>query len=176
MPIDRVFDVAIIGGGITGIIHLHYARQLGLDAVVLERNGGVGGLWRELPSWQDIQISLADWSMGDLPLSGPMQPQVLANIEAWVSHFALADGIRLDSPVHRARHAADCWEADTPHGTVRARHLVAATGAHNIPVIPTVRRGPHVVRELHSSALRDPSELRVATSWSLEAVPPPLTC
>ncbi len=159
MPSDHVFDVAIIGGGIAGVIHLHYARQLGLDAVVLERRGGVGGLWRELPPWQDIQISLVDWSMGDVPLTGPMQPQVLANIEAWVTHFSLADGIRLNSPVNRARHAVDCWEVDTPQGTVRARHLVAATGAHNTPVVPEVRRSRSAVRELHSSALRDPSEL-----------------
>ncbi len=159
MPVDRVFDVAIIGGGIAGIVHLHYARLAGLDAVVLERYGGVGGLWRELPSWQDIQISPMDWSIGDVPLAGPMQPQVLANIEAWVTYFALADGIRLNTPVHRARRAADGWEVDTPHGTLRARHLVAATGAHNTPVVPAVRRGPSGVRELHSSALRDPSEL-----------------
>ena len=159
MPSDRVFDVAIIGGGIAGVIHLHYARKMGLDAVVLERRGGVGGLWRELPPWQDIQIGLADWSIGDVPLTGPMQPQVLANIEAWVTHFALADGIRLNSPVQRARHVANCWEVDTPQGTIRARHLVAATGAHNSPVIPEVRRDRSTVRELHSSALRDPSEL-----------------
>lgn len=159
MPSDRVFDVAIVGGGISGVVHLHYARLLGLDAVVLERLGGVGGLWRELPPWQDIQISPVDWSMGDLPLTGPMQPQVLANIEAWVTHFSLADGIRLNSPVHRARRAADCWEVDTPQGTVRARHLVAATGAHNTPVIPEARRRRSSLRELHSSALRDPSEL-----------------
>jgi hypothetical protein len=38
---------------------------------------------------------------------------------------------------------------------------VAATGAHNIPFVPDVRRGEESsVRELHSSALRDPAELR----------------
>jgi hypothetical protein len=59
-----------------------------------------------------------------------MQPQVLAYIESWVERFALADGIRIDSPVRRARHSGSCWELDTP-----ARHLVAA-GGHNPPVIP----------------------------------------
>ncbi|MEO8525998.1 MAG: NAD(P)-binding domain-containing protein, partial [Caldimonas sp.] len=48
---------------------------------------------------------------------------------------------------------------ETPHGTVRARHLVAATGGHNTPVVPTVQRRDGTVRELHSSALRDPAEL-----------------
>ncbi len=42
---------------------------------------------------------------------------------------------------------------------VRARHVVAATGAHNLPVIPPIVRVDADVRELHSSALRDPEML-----------------
>ena len=159
MHATPLLDLAIVGGGVAGVIHLHYARQSGLDVLLLEKQSGVGGLWRQLPAWQDIQISPADWTLGDLPLGGPQQPHILANIEAWVERFDLADGIRLDSPVSGARHTGTCWELDTPQGTVRARHLVAATGGHNTPAIPDVRRRESAVRELHSSALRDPAEL-----------------
>ena len=159
MGSEQLLDLAIIGGGIAGIVHLHYARQSGLDALLLEKQRGVGGLWRELPAWQDIQISPVDWALGDMQVAEPTQPHILANIEAWVERFALADGIRLDSPVRVARHTGTCWELDTPQGTVRARHLVAATGGHNTPAIPVVRRRHSTVRELHSSALRDPTEL-----------------
>ncbi len=159
MPPERVLDVAIIGGGIAGVIHLHYARQAGLDALVFERQNGVGGLWRELPAWQDIQISPVDWALGDLPLAGPMQAQILANIESWVERFALADGIRLASPVRRARHTGTCWELETPQGLVRSRHLVAATGGHNLPVIPEVQRRHATVRERHANAMHEPAEL-----------------
>lgn len=156
---ERLLDVAIVGGGIAGVIHLYYARQAGLDALLLERQDGVGGLWRALPAWQDIQISPVDWALGDLHLAGPMQPQILANIQAWVERFALADGIRLASPVRRARHTGTCWELDTPRGLVRSRHLVAATGGHNLPVMPEVQRRNATVRERHSSTLREPAEL-----------------
>ena len=159
MTAGRLLDVAIVGGGLAGIVHLHYARQLGLDALVLEAQDGIGGLWRELPAWQDIQISPLDWAVGDLPLAGPLQPQILANIEAWCERFALADGIRLSSPVRRAWHDGACWRLDTPQGVVRARHLVAASGGHNTPLLPPVQRQRSRVRELHSSALRDPGEL-----------------
>ncbi|MDM0033687.1 NAD(P)-binding domain-containing protein [Variovorax sp. J22P271] len=159
MQAAPLLDLAIVGAGAAGVIHLHYARQSGLEALLLEKEGGVGGLWRRLPAWQDIQISPADWTVGDLPLGGSMQPHILANIEAWVERFGLADRIRLDSPVSRARHTGTCWELDTPQGTVRARHLVAATGGHNTPAIPDVVRRASTVRELHSSALRDPAEL-----------------
>ena len=157
---ETPLDLAIIGGGLAGLIHLHYARRGGLQALVLERESGVGGLWRRLPAWQDLQVSLADFVVGDLALEGPMQPQVLAYVESWVERFALADGIRVDSPVHRARHTGSCWELDTPAGTVRARHLVAATGGHNKPMIPAVPRRDSTVREFHSSALRDPETLK----------------
>ena len=63
MPAQRTLDLAIIGAGIAGVIHLHYARQAGLDALALEARDGIGGLWRELPAWQDIQIS--DGRLGD---------------------------------------------------------------------------------------------------------------
>ncbi len=111
MPADRLLDLAIVGAGIAGVIHLHYARQAGLDALVLEAKPGLGGLWRELPAWQDIQISAADWAIGELPLAGPLQPQILANIEAWAKRFALHDGIRLGCPVRRARRRAWCARA-----------------------------------------------------------------
>ena len=153
------FDVAIVGGGLAGVVALAYARRAGLDAVVLERQGRVGGLWRDLPAWQDIQISPADWQLGELPLQGATQPHILANIEAWVEHFGLADGIRLNTPVQSAREDASGWELATPDGLVHARHLVAATGAHNTPVIPACPRTGSTVREFHSSALRDPSLL-----------------
>jgi hypothetical protein len=152
-------DVAIVGAGIAGVISLHYARRAGLSAQVLERQGGVGGLWRQLPAWQDIQIGMLDWALGDLPLESPLQPGILANIQAWVDRFGLADGISLSTEVRSARHDGQCWRLDTSRGPLAARHLVCATGAHNKPVVPPVARQASTVRELHSSELRDPSRL-----------------
>lgn len=152
-------DLAIVGGGLAGVVALAYARRAGLDAWVFERADRVGGLWRDLPAWQDIQICPADWTLGDLPLDGATQPHILANIDAWVARFQLADGIRLNAPVQCAKPVQTGWELVTPQGTVRARHLIAATGAHNTPVVPTVSRGSSAVQEFHSSALRDPGLL-----------------
>ncbi|MBC7602093.1 MAG: NAD(P)/FAD-dependent oxidoreductase [Ramlibacter sp.] len=157
--VDAVLDVAIIGAGIGGVIALFYARRAGLQAAIFEKQDGVGGLWRELPAWQDIQISPADWALGDLLLEGPMQPQILANIQAWVEQFGLDEAIHLSTPVQRAREADGGWALDTPKGTFRARALVAMSGAHNRPFVPPVKRRNPQVEELHSSALRDPALL-----------------
>lgn len=64
-PNNSPFDVAIVGDGLAGTVALAYARQAGLKAIVLERQDRVGGLWRDLPAWQDIQISPMDWTLGD---------------------------------------------------------------------------------------------------------------
>jgi hypothetical protein len=156
---DNNLDVAIVGGGVAGIVALFYARRAGLEAVVLERQDRVGGLWRDLPAWQDIQISAADWTLGDLPIDGTTQPHILANIEAWVERFGLADGIRLNAPAQLVRANDTGWELVTPQGVVRARHLIAATGAHNSPTIPQIARKDSTVREFHSSAMHDPNVL-----------------
>jgi glycine/D-amino acid oxidase-like deaminating enzyme len=159
MPSEAMLDLAIIGGGIAGVIHLHYARKAGLQVQLLEGRGALGGLWRTLPAWQDIQICPADWTVGDIPIGGPAQPDILANIEAWVRAFGLGPDIRLDTPVRLARHDGTCWELTTPQGTVRAMHLVAATGAHNRPIVPSVHRRSATLTEWHSSALRSPTDL-----------------
>lgn len=156
-------DVAIVGGGIAGVIHLHYARRAGLQAQVFEAGPGVGGLWRTLPAWQDIQIAPADWALAGVPVDGALQPQVLANIEGWVQTFGLADCIRLNTPVARARPTAEGWSLQLPDGVVHARHLVAATGAHNVPLVPPVLREGSTLQEWHSSALHDPTVLRGLT-------------
>lgn len=154
-----MLDVVIVGAGIAGLIHLHYARQAGLAAQVLEAQPGLGGLWRKLPAWQDIQFSAVEWAVGDLPLAGTLQPQLLANLQAWADRFALHDGIRYDSPVRRARHDGRQWVLDTPQGEVLARHLVAASGGHNTPLIPPVARHDSRVQEWHAAALHEPARL-----------------
>lgn len=80
MQATETLDVLIIGGGIGGVIGLYYARRAGLTALVLEKEAAVGGLWRELPAWQDIQIAPLDWTLGDLPIAGADQASILCNI------------------------------------------------------------------------------------------------
>ena len=155
----RQHDLIIIGGGIGGIISLKYARDAGLDAILLEKADAVGGLWRNLPAWQDLQIRKEDWTLGDLPIAGEDQASVLANIRAWVERFELAPSIRLGTRVNSARPVDGGWVVNAEGYTGRSRFLVAATGAHNRPVVPEIERTLSTLTEHHSSALHDPAEL-----------------
>jgi cation diffusion facilitator CzcD-associated flavoprotein CzcO len=160
MPASNAgLDLVIVGGGIGGLICLKYARDARLNAVLLEREPRVGGLWRDLPAWQDIQIRKEDWTLGDLPLAGEDQASILANIEAWVDRFDLAPLIRLGEPVHDARPVDSGWRVTTDEGAYEARWVIAATGGHNRPFVPDVERTASSVAEFHSSRLRDPDSL-----------------
>lgn len=158
-PPEPPLDVLIIGAGIGGVISLKYARDAGLRALALEKAAGAGGLWRDLPAWQDIQLASADWTLGAVPIGGHDQRAILANIEAWVERFGLRDGIRLDAEVLSARHEDGGWRIRTRDREYRARYVVAATGGHNLPFIPPVAREAPQLDEFHSSALRDPAVL-----------------
>ena len=153
-------DLLIIGGGIGGMICLKYALDAGLRARVLEREAGVGGIWRSLPAWQEIQSSKEEWALGDIPITGEDQASILQNIEAWVSRFDLSPHIRLGSPVRSAKPVEGGWRVETDSGAYESRFLLAATGGHNRPVIPTVERVGASITEYHSTQLRDPNLLR----------------
>jgi lysine/ornithine N-monooxygenase len=155
----HALDVLIIGGGIGGVVALYYARKAGLRALVLERQSVIGGLWAQLPAWQDIQFGRIDWTLGDLPIAGEDQASIRDNIEAWVTHFGLSQDIRLNIEVTRAERDADGWVVQSTQGMFRAAHLIAATGGHNKTVIPAVQREAVELRELHSSTLRNAQDL-----------------
>jgi cation diffusion facilitator CzcD-associated flavoprotein CzcO len=152
-------DVAIVGAGPGGIIALYYARQAGLETVVLEKQDAVGGLWAQLPSWQDIQNREEDWTLGDIPIAGVDQASIVANIRQWVDRFDLAKHIRLGSPVISASPIDGGWDVQTPTGKLRAKALISATGVHNRPFIPEIRRSHPDVLEFHSSTFHDPGLL-----------------
>ena len=159
MQAHERFDLIIIGGGVGGVISLYYAKQAGLKVLLLEKQSGAGGLWRQLPAWQDIQINPLDWTLGDLPITGPQQASIAANIQAWVDRFDLASFMLMDTPVTQAQETAVGWRVTTPQQVYSSEYLICATGGHNRPFVPRPQRESPSIREYHSSELRDPGEL-----------------
>lgn len=155
----EAYDLLIVGGGIGGVVGLHYAKRAGLKVLLLEKQSVVGGLWAQLPAWQDIQINQNDWTLGDLPITATDQASIARNIRAWVDKFDLAPLMRLNTPVTKAQATISGWKVVTLDGVYFSRFLLAATGVHNRPVIPQVDRQDLAIEEFHSSALRDPCGL-----------------
>ncbi|MDZ7846338.1 MAG: hypothetical protein U5L96_06030 [Owenweeksia sp.] len=73
----KPYDAIVIDAGICGMIFLKYAREKKLNCLVLDKQSDVGGLWNQLPSWQDIQNRKIDFAINDVPLNGVRQPGTL---------------------------------------------------------------------------------------------------
>src|SRR5579862_1383009 len=140
MALSADFDVVIVGGGPAGVIALAYARMAGLDAILLEKRDVIGGLWSQLPAWQDIQNREVDWTLGDIPINGVHQPGILANIQHWVTKFGLAEQIRLGTEVLAARPIDGGWQIKTPEQLITSKVLISATGVHSSPRMPSIER------------------------------------
>ncbi len=171
-----VYDAIIIGAGICGLIFLKYAREQGLSCLVLEKQSDVGGLWKWLPAWQDIQNRKEDFAINDVPLNGVKQPAIHQHAREWVQKYNLAPCIKLNCGVTSVSWKNEKWQVHTKEAVFHANYLIAATGVQNKPWVPDIERSGSEVVEMHSSELRQPEELegkRVtiigggASSWDL---------
>lgn len=161
-------EVLIVGGGLAGLGAAHYLTRRGRTVHVLERSSGPGGTWLEntYPGCEcDIHPALYSYSFTRLPgwISGRADHhQILRHSRL------LADRIHRVARVDYDTEVTDChwndtdarWHVHTRSGTLhRARFLVLATGALNVPRIPRLPgsfAGPvlHTARWNHDLDLR----------------------
>ena len=139
-------DVAIIGGGFSGLAMAHELQRAGREYVILERAQDVGGTWRDntypgcgcdVPS-HVYSLSFAlnpDWSN-----TFSRQPEILDYIRRTAFEHGLLERIAFGCEVETAQWDADagCWRITTSRGTLRARALLSAAGPLVEPSIPDV--------------------------------------
>lgn len=154
------YDVMIVGGGISGLVFLKYARDRGLRCLALEKESDIGGLWSRLPSWQDIQNKLSDFALNGIELKGATQPHVHQFVREWVHEYGLRPHIRTECEVTSVSRVSGAWRVSTaPGNEYVARSLVVASGAQNRPFVPDVKRTTPTIIEKHSSEIMDPAIL-----------------
>lgn len=146
-------DAVVVGAGFGGIYMLHKLRnELGLNAVAIDRAGGVGGTWY----WNKYPGALSDsegfvyqysfdrdlyqdtrWDTKYVP-----QAQILAYLNGVVDRYSLREHIRLETGMTRAEfdESSGRWTVWTDQGTIlRSRFLVTGLGllsATNLPQFP----------------------------------------
>ena len=130
----------VIGGGHSGLAMSHELARRDIDHVVLER-GEVANSWRT-ERWDSLRLLTPNWQSrlpgycydGDDPDGFMTMPEVVSFISGY------ADAIR--APVETAvcaksvRPDADGYAVATTRGEWRARGVVLASGACNLPNIP----------------------------------------
>src|SRR3954469_19009038 len=147
------YDALIIGAGFSGLYQLHCLRdRLGLDALVVEGGGGVGGTWywNRYPGARcDSESHSYCFTFSEALHKGwqwseryPGQPEVMRYLNYVADALDLKRDIRFDTRVTGARYdaAANRWLVETERGDrFAAKYLVAAVGClstANVPQIP----------------------------------------
>ena len=158
------FETVIIGGGQAGLsVSFHLAKR-DRPFVILDANGRIGDSWRK--RWDSLRVftparadGLAGWPFPGSPWSFPTKDEMGDYLEAYVKRFDLPvrTGVRVDG-VAREENRFIVSSGDR---RIEADNVVVASGAHQIPKIPSFASelDPSIV-QLHSSEYLGPSQLQ----------------
>ena len=148
---ERVFNVIIVGAGISGIYMLHRMRQLGLHARVIEMGSDVGGTWywNRYPGARcDTDTMEYSYSFSEelqqqweWPERYARQPEVLQYLNHVVERFDLRGDMLFNTRVEAATfdQSAGRWEVRTDDSTeFTAQFLIMATGCLSTPNFPRI--------------------------------------
>ena len=145
--VDHI-DLLVLGAGFGGIAMADRLLRegRGRDFLVLERAAEVGGTWREntYPGCAcDVPTALYSLSRHAHPWwshSFGRQPEIFDYLKKVADRIGLRERLVTSCEVQSAAWDADSssWVVETSKGQIRARHLVAATGALSAPSVPNL--------------------------------------
>jgi putative flavoprotein involved in K+ transport len=158
------FETVIIGGGQAGLaVGYHLARR-GRPFVILDGNERIGDSWRK--RWDSLRVftparynGLPGMPYLGHPWSFPTKDELGDYLESYAARFELPKqtGVTVDGL------SGDGGRYVVTAGSTRfeAGHVVVASGACQTPRVPVfaTELDPSIV-QLHSSAYRNPSQLR----------------
>jgi len=148
---DSDFRVVIIGAGMSGILAAHRLRQAGVDFVIIEKNGDVGGTWLEnnYPGCRvdnpNHNYSYSFAQRHDWPFHYSTQDALLSYFRDCADEFGIRDQIRFGSEVQSATWSEEeqRWSLVVvgPEGadeTLEANAVISAVGQLNRPLFPDI--------------------------------------
>ncbi|XP_071713884.1 probable flavin-containing monooxygenase 1 [Rutidosis leptorrhynchoides] len=98
-------QVVIIGAGISGLVACKYRLSKGLNPVIFESSGDIGGVWAKTIRTTRLQTFKGMYQFMDFPWPSsvtedyPTQKQVLEYIHSYANHFDLFKHIQFQSVV-----------------------------------------------------------------------------
>jgi putative flavoprotein involved in K+ transport len=159
------FETVIIGGGQAGLSVGYYLKRRGRSFVILDANERIGGSWRTR-TWDSLRLfsparydGLPGWPFPAPGWSYPTARETADYLEAYAARFDLP--VRLGVAVDRLTKDGDRYIVECGERRFEADRVVVATGFYGKPSVPDFAShlDPRIV-QMHSSAYRDPSQLR----------------
>ncbi|MCE2405883.1 MAG: NAD(P)/FAD-dependent oxidoreductase [Pseudomonadales bacterium] len=145
--VTRNFHVAIIGGGMSGLLAGIRMQELGVDFTIFEKNADVGGTWYEnrYPGCRvDSPNHVYSYSFKpkDWPQHFSDRNALLGYFQETADEYGLRAHTRFETEVRELRFnvGTSTWEIEVegPNGveTTVANAVIAATGQLNRPKMP----------------------------------------
>jgi putative flavoprotein involved in K+ transport len=163
---DEHVETIVIGAGQAGLAMSWHLTQRGCEHLVLER-ARIAERWRT-QRWDSLYFQFPNWSL-ELPAHPPYTggpPDAFAHrseVCAFLEEYAAAIRAPLRCGVEVTALRSDeknGYKLLTPHGTLRARSVVVATGPHQRARIPSLHQGlPPGVLQVHAGDYRNPASL-----------------
>jgi putative flavoprotein involved in K+ transport len=141
----------VIGAGHAGLAISRVLTEQSIEHVVLER-GEVANSWR-CERWDSLRLLTPNWQSrlpgypyrGDDPDGFMTMPEVIERIAGFAT--AIAAPVRTHTNVISVSRVDGGYHVATLDGAIRCRSVVLASGAANVPHVPTVREAvPQEVR------------------------------
>ncbi|HSM06074.1 MAG TPA: NAD(P)-binding domain-containing protein [Longimicrobiales bacterium] len=159
-----VTDAVVVGAGHAGLAMSRCLAERSIDHVVLER-GEVANSWKK-ERWDSLRLLTPNWQSrlpgyryeGEDPDGFRTMPETVAFIERYAR--VISAPVRTQTSVTSLSRANGGYRLQTDQGTLKARAVVIATGACNVPRLPcfaeAVPSGIDVVTPNH---YRNPGQL-----------------
>jgi putative flavoprotein involved in K+ transport len=154
----------VVGAGHAGLAISRRLTERSIDHVVFER-GEVANSWRT-QRWPSLRLLTPNWQTrlpgyhyaGGDPDGFMPAADVVATLTAYAR--LVEAPVRTATTVHTVRAAPQGFEIRANNDLVRARAVVLATGACNLPAIPGIADSvPPSITTLTPLSYRDPSQL-----------------
>jgi len=158
-------DIAVIGGGQTGLSVGYHLRNSARSFVILDANERVGDAWRN--RWDSLRLfTPARFSSLDgLPFPAeanalPTKDEMANYLEAYAREFNLP--VRSGCRVERLSRDPDgVFRLTLGSGTIRAQQVIVAMGSYQSPRVPAFAADlPPTTIQMHSVEYRNPGQLR----------------
>jgi len=154
----------VLGAGHAGLAMSRRLTERSIDHVVLER-GEVANSWRT-QRWPSLRLLTPNWQTRlpghDYAGSDPDGYMPVTDVVATITRYARLVGapVRTATTVHTVRTAPEGFEIRANGDVLRARAVVLATGACNLPAIPGIAGAvPPSIITLDPLAYREPGQL-----------------
>ncbi|WP_159698314.1 NAD(P)/FAD-dependent oxidoreductase [Arthrobacter sp. 18067] len=158
-------DTVIIGAGQAGLTTSYWLTQFGVEHQILEQRDSLGGAFQD--RWDSFYMNTPN-----LALDLPGMPYDGDDRDAFISRDAVVNLFRryaelIAAPVHtgvdvtRLSAGSDGgFNVETSLGHLRARNVVLATGAYQVPKVPAIAaKLPAGVTQFHTHDYRNPEQL-----------------